>query len=64
LHLDFTRTGILDYVLMTFRASGKVSIKDWVERYYDHQLVQQGFDQRNAPQVTAIALRDAQDADH
>ena len=64
LHLDFTRTGILDYVLMTFRASGEASIKDWFEQYYDQRLVQQGFDQRNVPHMTAIALRDAQHADH
>jgi hypothetical protein len=49
---------------MTFRASGEASIKDWFEQYYDHRLVQQGFDQRNVPHMTAIALRDAQHADH
>ena len=48
-HLDFTKTGILDYILNVFDARQKLSqieFEEWLRSEYSAKKLQQGFDQR------------------
>lgn len=46
LHLKFTSTGILDYLIGLYGdrlAQGPISFRDWVETEYDQEAVKKGF---------------------
>lgn len=46
-HLNFTKTGILDYVMEMYArrvAEGPISFKNWVQTEYDPLVAREGFD--------------------
>lgn len=48
-HLDFTATGVLDYMLWVFEERSKISVigfKEWMNTEYDPLIIQSCFDQR------------------
>ncbi len=52
LHLDFTKTGIQDYVLEVFGARlvrGEIGFEDWIRTEYNATLIQEAWDRRAAP---------------
>ena len=52
-HLDFTKTGIQDYILDVYRTRlifGDISFVDWIETEYWPQPVREGWDAR-APSI-------------
>lgn len=58
-HLDFTNTGVLDYVLNVFGARqkfGTVSLREWVRDEYDRDVIYSGFFDRAAVRTTAQSL--------
>lgn len=59
MHVDFTRTGVLDYILNVFAARqnfGRILFADWIATEYDHNVLQKSFDTRQAWDVTAQGL--------
>ena len=58
-HLDFTATGILDYVLWVFEERCKVSeidFREWINSEYDPELIQSCFNKRRNLQETLDLL--------
>ena len=58
-HLDFTATGILDYVLWVFEERCKVSeidFREWINSEYDPELIQSCFNKRRHLQETLDLL--------
>ncbi len=57
IHLDFTKTGIQDYILDVYAArvaQGEIGFEDWIRREYNSKPVQRGFDERlPAAQIAA-----------
>ena len=48
-HLDFTATGILDYILWVFEERCKISevdFKEWMNKEYNPEIIQSCFNQR------------------
>lgn len=51
IHLDFTKTGVQDYILRVFEARQKVSeigFEDWIRTEYDAKPIQRAWDARRA----------------
>jgi len=51
LHLDFTKTGVQDYVLAVYEARlarGEVDFETWIRTEYNATLIQQGWDARDS----------------
>ena len=49
IHLDFTATGVLDYILAVYEARVEqhpIDFEDWIRREYHQKLLQQGFNMR------------------
>jgi protein tyrosine/serine phosphatase len=49
IHLDFTATGVLDYILAVYEARVEqhpIDFEDWIRREYHQKLLQQGFNLR------------------
>lgn len=49
IHLDFTATGVLDYILAVYEARVEqhpIDFEDWIRREYNQKLLQQGFNMR------------------
>lgn len=47
LHLKFTKTGVLDYILQSYqvrKARAPISFEDWLASEYDHVALQEAFD--------------------
>ncbi len=58
-HLDFTKTGILDYILNVFEARQNMSqirFEDWLHSEYSAKTLQHGFDQRIDWATTAQSM--------
>jgi protein tyrosine phosphatase (PTP) superfamily phosphohydrolase (DUF442 family) len=50
LHLDFTRTGVQDYVLRVWgarQAMGAIGFEEWIRTEYKSSVLQRGWDRRN-----------------
>lgn len=48
-HLDFTKTGVLDYILNVYEARlgvSQIDFEEWLASEYDAKKIQTGFDQR------------------
>lgn len=58
-HLDFTKTGVQDYILDVYRTRlifGKVEFLDWLRHEYKSRIIQEGWDTRTPSIDTARAL--------
>ncbi|MFP4326845.1 MAG: tyrosine-protein phosphatase [Paracoccaceae bacterium] len=56
IHLKFTRTGVLDYLLRVYQARNArapIPFEDWIRTEYEHRAIQQGFDSRRPPEELA-----------
>ncbi|SEL84452.1 Tyrosine phosphatase family protein [Roseivivax marinus] len=56
IHLDWTKTGIQDYILDVFAARqgwGEIGFEDWIRQEYDHKRLQKAFDARQPPKEAA-----------
>ncbi|MCT4556787.1 MAG: dual specificity protein phosphatase family protein [Pelagimonas sp.] len=67
LHLEFTKTGIQDYVLRVFKARHQLSpigFEDWIRIEYSANLLQEGWDNRRpeAEMVRALLVRAMENA--
>lgn len=59
IHLDFTKTGVQDYILEVYEARltlGEISFEDWIRIEYRAKLVQAGWDTRADPLATARSM--------
>ncbi len=59
IHLDFTKTGIQDYILDVYEArlgQGDIGFEDWIRTEYAANPVQDGWDNRRSATKTAQAL--------
>ena len=59
IHLDFTKTGIQDYVLRVFEARlslGEISFEDWIGSEYRAPILQEGWDKRRTEHEIAKYL--------
>lgn len=59
IHLDFTKTGVQDYILRVYQARLRISDIDfetWLRTEYHHRVIQTGWDDRNPEPDTATAL--------
>ena len=55
-HLKFTKTGVQDYILRTYKARltrGHIPFEDWIRSEYDPQAIQAGFDAKVPPEDIA-----------
>lgn len=62
IHLDFTKTGVQDYVLDVYAARlnlGEISFEDWIRLEYRAKVIQNGWDNRISAKDTAQALKPA-----
>ena len=60
LHVDFTPTGVLDYVLRVYMERNQrspISFRDWVVAEYDASTVHQGYQDRIMWSDTVDTLR-------
>ena len=65
LHLDFTKTGILDYILDVFSQRLKIEnidFLDWVKREYDAEILNSSFKSRIEWKTTARDLMEFSNA--
>jgi hypothetical protein len=65
LHLDFTKTGILDYIFNVFGERLKIEnidFIDWVKKEYDAEILNSSFRSRVDWKRTAIDLMEFSDA--
>ncbi len=56
IHLDWTATGIQDYILDVFAARqgfGEIGFEEWIRTEYDAKHLQRGFDGKLAPKDVA-----------
>ncbi len=61
IHLDFTKTGIQDYILDLYEnrlALGEIGFEDWITHEYRAGLIQEGWDARRDAAELAAALMD------
>jgi protein tyrosine/serine phosphatase len=59
IHLDFTKTGVQDYILDVYEARlaiGPIGFEDWIRTEYRAKLIQAGWDKRAPAADTAQAL--------
>ena len=59
IHLDFTKTGVQDYVLAVYEARldlGEISFEDWIRTEYSAKPIQAGWDARAPARDTAQSL--------
>ncbi|MBV2358586.1 tyrosine-protein phosphatase [Thalassococcus sp. CAU 1522] len=59
IHLDFTKTGVQDYVLDVYEArlvKGDIGFEDWIRTEYRASEIQEGWDKRRPALETAEAL--------
>ena len=60
IHLDFTKTGVQDYILDVYAARlelGEIGFEEWIRREYASKPIQLGFDGRKPPLDVARELR-------
>ncbi|WP_425074922.1 tyrosine-protein phosphatase [Sagittula sp. S175] len=65
IHLDFTKTGIQDYILRVYGERlklGHIGFEDWVRSEYRANDLQDGWDNRRPESEVARTLHDARDA--
>ena len=65
LHLDFTKTGILDYIFDVFSERLKIEsidFLDWIKREYNAEILNSSFKSRVAWKQTAINLMEFSNA--
>ena len=65
LHLDFTKTGILDYILNVFDERLKIKnidFLDWIKKEYNSEILNNSFRSRVEWKRTAIDLMEFSDA--
>lgn len=58
-HLDFTKTGIQDYIMDVYAArvaQGPIGFEQWIRTEYKSKPMQIGFDTRTAPAAVATQL--------
>tara|TARA_E500000331_G_scaffold186034_1_gene179039 strand:- start:369 stop:638 length:270 start_codon:yes stop_codon:yes gene_type:complete len=58
-HLDFSATGVLDYMLWVFEercSINAIGFKDWINTEYDPAIIQSCFNQRLPLQKTLTFL--------
>ncbi|WP_037261571.1 tyrosine-protein phosphatase [Roseivivax halodurans] len=56
IHLDWTKTGVQDYIIDVFAARqgyGEIGFEDWIRTEYDHKRLQKSFDARLPPNDAA-----------
>ncbi|SFE65515.1 tyrosine-protein phosphatase [Roseivivax sediminis] len=56
IHLDWTKTGIQDYIIDVYAARqgyGEIGFEDWIRTEYDHKRLQRAFDARLPPNEAA-----------
>ncbi|MCT4610109.1 MAG: dual specificity protein phosphatase family protein [Pelagimonas sp.] len=61
IHLDFTKTGIQDYILRVYKARlslGEIGFEDWIRTEYDAKPIQTGWDTKQAEADVARLLMD------
>ncbi|MCT4553285.1 MAG: tyrosine-protein phosphatase [Pelagimonas sp.] len=61
IHLDFTKTGVQDYILEIYEARlalGPIGFEDWIRREYVAKPIQNAWDTRQAPGQIAQSLQD------
>ncbi|WP_146590015.1 phosphatase domain-containing protein [Puniceibacterium confluentis] len=59
IHLDFTKTGIQDYILDVYAAriaQAPIGFEQWIRTEYDSKPIQAGFDARTEPSVVAAQM--------
>ena len=59
IHLDWTKTGVQDYILDVYAARqgyGEIGFEDWIRREYDGKRIQRAFDAKQRPNPVAKAL--------
>lgn len=59
IHLDFTKTGVQDYILHVYEARlalGQIGFEEWIRTEYEPGLIQQGWDGRKPAATVARAL--------
>lgn len=52
IHLDFTATGVQDYILAVYaarNARSPIGFEEWIRSEYDGKVIQAGFDSRTPP---------------
>ena len=67
LHLDFTKTGILDYILDVFTERlkiGKINFLDWLKNEYNAEILNSSFKSRIEWKRTAKDLMEFSNAKH
>ena len=65
LHLDFTKTGILDYIFNVFDARLKIEnidFLDWIKKEYNPEILNSSFRSRVEWEQTAIDLKEFSNA--
>ena len=65
IHLDFTTTGVQDYILEIYKARldlGEIGFEHWIRSEYDAKPIQRAWDSRQAPAEIAAALKSAAEA--
>jgi protein tyrosine phosphatase (PTP) superfamily phosphohydrolase (DUF442 family) len=61
IHLDFTATGVQDYILRVYKARltlGEIGFEDWIRGEYHAATLQEGWDNRRPEAETAQMLID------
>ena len=61
IHLDFTATGVQDYILRVYKArleQGQIGFEDWIRGEYHAATLQEGWDTRRPEAETAQMLID------
>ncbi|CUH81480.1 fused DSP-PTPase phosphatase/NAD kinase-like protein [Tropicibacter naphthalenivorans] len=59
IHLDFTATGIQDYILRVYKARlalGEIGFEDWIRTEYNNGILQNGWDTRRPEAEVAAEL--------
>ncbi|MCT4558325.1 MAG: dual specificity protein phosphatase family protein [Pelagimonas sp.] len=62
IHLDFTQTGVQDYILRVYKARlelGQIGFEDWVRSEYDADILQSGWNARQGEDSVAQSLMQA-----
>ncbi len=62
IHLDFTKTGVQDFILDVFEARqslADISFEDWLRTEYEPEPIQKGWDTRSPAMDVAKALQNA-----
>ncbi|MGY9045974.1 MAG: protein tyrosine phosphatase, partial [Rhodobacterales bacterium] len=63
IHLDFTKTGIQDYILDVYAArvaQGKIGFEQWIRTEYANKPLQRGFDTKTDPASIAAEMANSQ----